>query len=82
MWKGACACKAPRAPKPVTAVRKPLVRPKFYLWRIFMKKTIFFAGFFIFAANFFFSADEGRKCVFKYREGVFFCLLSTFYDTV
>lgn len=30
MRKGACACKAPRAPKPVTAVRKPLVRPKFY----------------------------------------------------
>ena len=30
MWKGACACKAPRAPKPGTAVREPLVRPKFY----------------------------------------------------
>ena len=25
-----------------------------------MKKTIFFAGFFIFAANFFFAADEGN----------------------
>lgn len=47
-----------------------------------MKKTIFFAGFFIFAANFFFAADEGRKFEFKYREGDNFGLISTVDETV
>ena len=47
-----------------------------------MKKTIFFAGFFIFAANFFSAADEGRKFEFKYREGDNFGLISTVDETV